>query len=114
MKEYTNYQKGTDLYNLTRRAWRFNKRIKKDNKRQFENLVDAENSNNIKEFKKQMKECIKTLEKLFTIFLNQNLESEKKKNIEYCLNQVNYLRNSQDVHRLVLIALSNTEKSHND
>jgi hypothetical protein len=108
MREKTPYEKGTEFTILIERAWKFDNRINKKVKRQYENLLDAEKGTGMKSlgsFEKQLKEIKETLEKVFTIFLKQKLESEKRSNIENCLLNVSFAKNSDDIYELVKVGI---------
>tara|TARA_R110001606_G_scaffold316982_1_gene463763 strand:- start:618 stop:953 length:336 start_codon:yes stop_codon:yes gene_type:complete len=111
MGELKEYIKGGEFSDLYNKACKFDKRISKSVKRQYENLVDAENGTGMKylgTFEKQLKEIKKTLEKVFNIFLKQKMENENRKNIENCLYNVEYVKSSKDVYELVKIGNENT------
>ncbi|MHB0756866.1 hypothetical protein [Polaribacter sp. M15] len=106
--------KGANFENLMNRARKLDRRLKKHSKMELKKLFKLEDSKIEKERKEYHKQLItikKSIGKACNIFLIQkNLNDGNKKNINTCLEELEYLTNTNEVYETIEYLLKNTSQ----
>ena len=99
--------------NFLTRAFKTDQRIRRPNKQEYINLVDAENGNKfpfLPAFDKQLKEVKSRLERAINIFISKTSNKEQIKVLKNLKSKVFEIESHKDISEIIEVGLENTKK----